>query len=228
MNIGVILAGSGVYDGSEIHEAVFTLLEIDKHGGNAVCLAPNTNQLHVINHLDGEEMKETRNVLVEAARIARGKISNIENANADDLDAIVIPGGFGAAKNLNTWAINGPDSSINTHVKNLIVEMVSKGKPIVGLCMGPTVIAKALEKTNYSAKLTVGTTSEESPYDIAGINEGLEKVGSKTEMVGIDGIVYDKDNNIITAPCYMMEAGITQVHNNIQLAISKLFEVFKN
>ena len=129
--IGVLLSGNGVYDGSEIHESVFTLLAIDEHGGDAVCMAPNINQYHVVNHLDGNEMKETRNVLVEAARIARGAISDLADMKAAELDALVIPGGFGAAKNLTKWAFNGPDGAINSDVK----ACNAKGRSLIGVSM---------------------------------------------------------------------------------------------
>ena len=69
--IAVVLSGSGVYDGSEIHEAVLSLLAIEKHGAQWHCFAPNINQHHVINHITGAEMDTTRNVLIESARIAR-------------------------------------------------------------------------------------------------------------------------------------------------------------
>lgn len=228
MNIGVLLSGSGVYDGSEVHEAVFTLLEIEKNGGDALCFAPDVEQYHVVNHLNGEELNEKRNVLVESARIARGNIRDVEKADPEILDALVIPGGFGAAKNLNTWAIDGPNSSINSEVRKLIIDMIAEGKPIVGLCMGPTVIAKAVEGTGMTLKLTVGTTEEPSPYEIQEISDGMEKIGVKVEMQGLSGIIYDEENKIITAPCYMMDATISEVQNNISMAIKKLFEVLNS
>ncbi|MDC1069060.1 isoprenoid biosynthesis glyoxalase ElbB [Candidatus Kapabacteria bacterium] len=228
MNIGVLLSGSGVYDGSEIHEAVFTLLSIEKNGGDAICFAPNIDQHHVINHLNGEELEETRNVLIESARITRGNIRDVEHADTELLDALVIPGGFGAAKNLSKWAIDGPSSEINSEVRKLIIDMIAEGKPVVGLCMGPTVIAKAVQGTGMTIKLTVGTTEEHSPYDIAEISEGLTFVGAESVMQSIDGIVFDEVNNVITAPCYMMDATISEVNNNVNMAIDKLFEVLKS
>ncbi len=228
MRIGVLLSGSGVYDGAEIHESVFTLLAIDEHKGRAICMAPNIRQHHVLNHLDGSEMNETRNVLLEAARIARGSITDLALVKADDLDALIIPGGFGAAKNLTTWAFDGPDGAINADVKRIIAEMVKARKPVVGLCMGPTVIAKALEGTGLNEHLTVGTTNEASPYEIAAISQGMEKAGAVAEMKSIREISIDRQNRIITAPCYMMEASISDVRNNIKQAIDELFEMFEH
>lgn len=222
MKIGVLLAGSGVYDGSEIHEAVFTLLAIEENGAKALCFAPDVDQFHVINHLNGDEMNEKRNVLIESARIARGDIKNLSDISVNDIDALVIPGGFGAAKNLNQWAIHGPAGSIHENVKNIILEMLKAGKPVGGLCMGPTVIAKALENSNIHAKLTVGATERPSPYDIAGISEGMKSIGAEPVMKTIDEISVDLEHLIVTAPCYMMEANILQVRKNIKMAIDEL------
>ncbi len=223
--IGVLLSGNGVYDGSEIHESVFTLLAIDENKGEAVCIAPNVDQHHVVNHLSGDEMDEKRNVLVEAARIARGAVTDLAEVTHEGLDALVIPGGFGAAKNLTKWAFSGPDGEINTEVKRIINEFVNAQKPIVGLCMGPTVIAKALEGAELKEHLTVGTTEESSPYEIAAISAGMEKVGAVAEMKSIKEVHVDEENRIITAPCYMMDGSITDVRNNIKQAIDALFEM---
>ena len=221
MKIGVLLSGNGVFDGSEIQEAVFTLLAIDEKNAEAICMAPDIDQHHVLNHMNGEEMSEKRNVLVESARIARGNIKDLAKVSSDDLDALIIPGGFGAAKNLTKWAFQGPDGDINPHVKRIINEMVLNQKPVCGLCMGPTVIAKALEESGIQPNLTVGTTSEPSPYEIDAISSGMEKTGATAEMKTIEEILVDKKNKIVTAPCYMMEATISQVKNNIKMAVDQ-------
>ncbi len=223
--IGVILSGCGVYDGSEIQEAVFTLLEIADEGGIAVCFAPDIDQHHVINHRTGEEMSEKRNVLTESARIARGEIKSLSELKMEELDALVIPGGFGAAKNLTKWAFQGPDGEILPELKKAIMDCVQAKKPLVGLCMGPTVIAKALEGTDFRARMTVGTIKEKSPYDIAAISAGMEKTGAVSEMRSIDEISIDKHYKIISAPCYMMEGSIVDVHKNVKQAIYALFNM---
>lgn len=220
--IGVLLHGSGVFDGSEIHESVFTLLAIAEAGAEAVCFAPNVYQHHVLNHTTGEEMPETRNVLVESARIARGNIKDIVDIQASELDGLVMPGGFGTAKNITKWAFEGPNGPILESVKNLIVELVAQGKPIAGLCMSPTTIAKALEGTAYHAHLTVGTTNEASPYEIAAISAGMESIGQVAEMASVREIVVDEKLKIVTAPCYMMEANIVEVRDNIKQAVDAL------
>ena len=125
--IGVVLSGCGVYDGSEIHEAVFTLLAIDRNGAEAVCMAPNA-EFPVVNHLTGEDAGVTRNALVEGARIARGKIRDIAGVTAADIDALIFPGGFGAAKNLCNFAVKGAGADVLPEVARLLREMVSREK----------------------------------------------------------------------------------------------------
>ena len=127
--VGVLLSGCGVYDGAEIHEAVLTLLYLDQQGAEAVCMAPDINQAHVINHLNQEEMDPPRNVLVEAARIARGEIKNLAEVTIDQIDALILPGGFGAAKNLSEFAFKGPESAVNANVQQLLQAMIAAGKP---------------------------------------------------------------------------------------------------
>jgi enhancing lycopene biosynthesis protein 2 len=222
--IGILLSGSGVYDGSEIQETVFSLLAVAENGGEVLFMAPNVDQMHVVNHLTGEEMPETRNVLFESARIARGDIEDLVNISSTDMDALIIPGGFGTAKNHTNWAVNGPDSTINADVKRVITEMVDAKKPIVALCMGPTTVAKALEGSGKSSTLTVGNTTEKSPYDIGAISEGINKVGSVAEMKSITEISIDNELNIISAPCYMMEASVLQVRENIKQAVVEMFK----
>jgi enhancing lycopene biosynthesis protein 2 len=225
MKVAVLLAGAGVYDGSEIHESVFTLLALNQLGADVECLAPNRKQHHVVNHITGEEMQETRNVMIESARIARGAVIDIANAELEDYDALVIPGGFGAAKNLNQWALSGPDGEIFPEVKSLITSFIKAKKPICGLCMGPTVIAKALEGSEIHANLTVGSSQAASPYDIAGISQGMQSIGAKTVDKRINEIEIDSTNKIVTAPCYMMEASIAEVHDNIQQAIKATLDL---
>lgn len=222
MKIGVLLHGNGVYDGTEIHEAVLTLLALEEVGAETICFAPNVEQHHVVNHLTGEEMPETRNVLVESARIARGNIRSLATLTADELDALVMPGGFGTAKNITKWAFEGPQGEILGPVKQLILDLVSLKKPIVGLCMSPTTIAKALEGSGVSASLTVGTDLEDSPYEIGGIAAGIDSLGQRAEMKNVREILVDRENKIITAPCYMMDASILDIRNNIRAAIDEL------
>tara|TARA_B110000908_G_C10214241_1_gene431903 strand:+ start:194 stop:874 length:681 start_codon:yes stop_codon:yes gene_type:complete len=222
MKIGVLLSGCGVYDGAEIHESVLTLLSIEEIHATAVCISINKDQHHVVNHATGKEMRETRNMLTESARIARGDIHDINSISPADIDALVIPGGFGNAKNLTNWAFNGPDGKILPEVKLLIINMINVGKPIAALCVSPVVLAKALEGSGIEPTLTIGTDKEESPYDIQGFTGGLEKIGMLTKMKTVREILVDPKNKIVTAPCYMMNANILDVRKNVRSAIESL------
>ena len=222
LKIGVLLSGSGVYDGSEIHESVLSLLAIDKNGCEAICIAPDIQQHHVVNHLDGSEMDETRNVLVESARIARGAIKPLSDFDISEIDALLIPGGFGAAKNLSKWAFSGHKGDIDPSVKQLIVACNEARKPIAALCMGPTVVAKALAEKELDEKLTVGTVDSPSPYDIADISNGMNSLGADAKMAEAYEAVVDADNLIVSSPCYMMDATIGMINEGIQQSVTKL------
>ncbi|MCU0450577.1 MAG: isoprenoid biosynthesis glyoxalase ElbB [Bernardetiaceae bacterium] len=225
LKIGVLLAGNGVYDGSETHEAVLTLLALDQLGVQTVCLAPNVPQLHVINHLTGEEMPETRNVLVESARIARGNIQPLDQVKVQELDGLAMTGGFGAAKNLTTWALAGPAGQIEPSVRDLLRALVRAGKPIAAVCIAPAVVALAFQGTDIHPRLTVGTTAAASPYDIAATSAALEQTGAQTRQVAPTAVLVDDVNNIISSPCYMMESSIAQVYEGIEKTMNKLVEM---
>jgi enhancing lycopene biosynthesis protein 2 len=222
MKIGVLLSGSGVYDGAEIHEAVLTLLEIENLGYEAVCIGIDAPQHHVVNHLNGEEQDQTRNMLQEAARIARGHIREIRTVVPADLDALVIPGGFGSAKNFSSWAFDGPAAQIRPDVKLLLVNMYNVGKPIVALCVSPVLLALAFEDMAIGQQLTIGSTSAPSPYRIADFQSGLQAKGAQTPDCNIQEICVDVPNRIITAPCYMLEASLPALQQNIRQALAAL------
>lgn len=225
MKIGVLLSGCGVYDGVEIQEAVLTMLAIEERGAEVVCISIDQPQYHVVNHLNGDVMNEQRNMLVEAARIARGKIHEISTIAPADIDALVIPGGFGSAKNFTKWAFSGPEGEIDAKVKLLIVNMVNVGKPIAALCVSPVVVAKALEGSAITAQMTIGSNMEDSPYDINSFSAGLQATGVHVDMKTIVEIDIDKKNKIVSAPCYMMEASLLEVRKNISMAIDALIDL---
>jgi enhancing lycopene biosynthesis protein 2 len=222
MKIGILLSGCGVYDGAEIQEAVLSMLAIQEIGAEYVCISVDAPQHHVVNHTTGEEMPETRNMLVEAARIARGQIHNINNIAPADIDALIIPGGFGSAKNFTKWAFEGPDGAILPEVKLLLVNLVNVGKPIAALCVSPVVLAKALEGSAIHANMTIGSDKEGSPYSIADFSAGLAKTGVEPVMKTVREIQIDTANKIVTAPCYMMDATILEIRNNIRQAVEAL------
>jgi len=219
MKIGVLLSGCGVYDGAEIQESILTLLAIAERGHEAICIGLNQSQHHVINHTNGEEMNEQRNMLIEAARIARGEITEINDLDPADIDLLVITGGFGNAKNLTKWAFDGPDGAILPEVKSLLVDLVNSAKPIVALCVSSIVVAKAFEDTDLKLSLTLGSDKESSPYDIQGFSQGLEATGATVVMKTKSEILIDEVNKIISAPCYMMDTDIVTLRANIKDAI---------
>ncbi|MFK8037059.1 MAG: isoprenoid biosynthesis glyoxalase ElbB [Crocinitomicaceae bacterium] len=221
MTIGILLSGSGVYDGSEIQESVLAMLAIAELGASYQCISIDKNQKHVINHLTGDEMEESRNMKIEAARMARGEVADISEMSPAILDALVIPGGFGAAKNLTSWAFHGPDADILPEVKLLIVNMVNAGKPICGLCVSPVVIAKATEGSAIQPKMTLGSSKVGSPYDINDFHQGIQSTGASTEEKTITEVLVDQEHKIVTAPCYMLEANILEVRDNIKTAIQE-------
>jgi enhancing lycopene biosynthesis protein 2 len=226
MKIGVLLSGCGVYDGSEIHESVLTLLSIEEEGHEAICISVDKLQHHVVNHLDGSIMNEQRNMLIESSRIARGKIKNISEIFPADIDALVIPGGFGNAKNLTSWAFHASNSEILPEVKLLLVNLVNVGKPIVALCVSPIVLAKAFEHSAVELNMTLGSIHHSSPYDISTFNSEMENVGVKMQDKKVNEIYIDEKNKIISAPCYMMDATIVEIKSNITLAIKALNSLF--
>jgi enhancing lycopene biosynthesis protein 2 len=225
MNIGVLLSGCGVYDGAEIQESILTLLAIEEIGATYTCISIDADQYHVVNHLTGDEMPEKRNMMVEAARIARGAVKEIKSIQPADIDALVIPGGFGSAKNFTTWAFDGPNGTIRDDVKLLLVNMINVGKPVVALCVSPVVLAKAFEGSSVKLNLTIGSSAEDSPYEIPQFEVGLQATGVKTAEKTIREILVDRENKVITAPCYMMEASVLEIRNNIKQAIEALKEL---
>jgi enhancing lycopene biosynthesis protein 2 len=214
--IGVLLSGCGVMDGSEIHEATLTLYFLDRQGAESVCMAPDKDQLDVVNHITGASASEKRNVLLEAARIARGKIQGVKSVKADDIDAIIIPGGFGAAKNLCTFAKDGPDCKVDENVAELLKELYRKKKPIGALCIAPALIAR-LFGAELSPEITIGTDQ--------GTASALEKMGAKHKKASVDEIVVDSRNKIVTTPCYMMAQSIKEVGAGAEKLVAKILEM---
>ncbi len=209
--VAVILSGCGVFDGAEIHEATLSLLALDQAGYAVQCFAPDIAQMHVVNHITGEEMDESRNVLVEAARIARGNIKPLSELNVADYDALYLPGGFGAAKNLCDFAVKGVECSVNPDVERTLTQAQSVGKPIVALCIAPAILAKLFE----GAKVTLGAQGEEANA----IRDGLR---AEHVVTSHGEIVIDEERNLITSPCYMLDATISQIYDGAKNAVDAL------
>jgi len=221
MKIGILLSGCGVYDGAEIQESVLTMLALEEAGVDYICISIDKDQYHVINHLTGEEVSQTRNMMEESARIARGKVINIKDVNPADIDGLIIPGGFGSAKNFTDWAFKGNEGNVLPKVKLLVVNMVNVGRPILALCVSPVVVAKSLEGSIHT-QMTIGSKRESSPYDIGSFEADLQSSGVKTVDKTIREVEVDVQNKIITAPCYMMDASLLEVRKNIQQGINEL------
>src|SRR2546426_3587940 len=205
--IGVVLSGCGVFDGSEIHEAVLTLLALDRAGAEAVCIAPNIKQVHVINHLTGEESPgEARNVLTESARIARGKVRDVENVKAGEVDALIFPGGYGAAKNLCDYAFKGPDCSVNPDVARLAKDVHAAGKPIGVICIAPVLAAKLFGGEN--PQITIGTDKNTA--------KDIEKFGAKHVACPVTEFVVDEQHKLVSTPAYMLAQSIKDASEGIE------------
>ena len=208
----VVLAGSGVYDGAEIHEATLTMLAIERQGATYQCFAPDINQHHVINHITGDEMNETRNVLIESARIARGNIKPLSEFNGNQFDALIFPGGFGAAKNLSTVAFDGANAKVNHEVEKAVLQMVDLKKPIGALCIAPAFIAKILVDVN----VTIGSDK--------GTAEAIEAMGATHVTTTHGDVVVDEDKLIFTTPCYMLDATISDIDDGANNVVKAMLE----
>jgi len=195
----IILSGCGVYDGAEIHEAILTMLAIAKQNADYTIFAPDIEQHHVINHLKGEETTEKRNVLVEASRIARGDIKALSDYRVQDFDALFIPGGFGAAKNLSSFAFDGANCTIEKETERAIIETHSAKKPIGALCITPALIAKVLK----DVKVTIGQDKATA--------EAIEQMGSTHANSNHGEVIIDEANKLATTPCYMLDANLVQI-----------------
>jgi enhancing lycopene biosynthesis protein 2 len=211
--VGVILAGSGVMDGSEIHEAVCTMLALDRAGAEIECIAPNKDQRDVVNHQTNASQEEKRNVLVESARIARGNVRDIVDVKADDLDAVILPGGFGAAKNLCTFAVEGKDCTVDPDVARLLRDMNSAGKPIGALCIAPAVLA-AVFGSDLHPRITIGSDE--------GTAQALEAMGARHVDTPVSDIVVDSDHKIVTNPGYMLATRISEVADGAEQVVKSV------
>jgi len=212
--VAVILSGSGVYDGAEIHESVITLLRLDQRGAQVQCFAPNIAQLHVINHLTGEEMPETRNVLVESARIARGNIKDIREADVEDFDALIVPGGFGAAKNLSNFAVEGAGCSVQPQVLELAEAFAEAGKPVGLMCISPALAAKIY---GPGVTCTIGNDADTAT--------AMNKMGASHEDCAVTDIIEDKARKLVTTPAYMLAQNISEAASGINKLVDRVLEL---
>ena len=188
----IVLSGCGVYDGSEIGEAMMTMLALDEAGCRYEIFAPDKPQFHVVDHLKGEPASESRNVLAESARIARGKIRPLSEYKAENYSGLIFPGGFGAAKNLCTFAFDGASMTVDAEVERAVNETRQAGKPIGAMCIAPVILGKLIA----GVQVTVG-------HDEA-TNEALRQMGAEPKNVFGPDVVHDTKNKVFTTPCYML------------------------
>lgn len=215
--IAVCLSGCGFLDGAEIHEAVLTLLAIDQAGAKAVCCAPDINQASVIDHLTKSPTAGTRNVLAESARIARGEIVNIRKVSADQIDALIFPGGFGAAKNLCSFAGDGPECNVNPDVERLTTEMLAAHKPIGAICIAPALLARIVGRKDLHPKLTIGTD--------AATAEAINKMGARHCDCPVTEMVVDERHKIVSTPAYMLGKGPAEVFEGIRKTVNEVLRL---
>ena len=215
--VGVVLSGCGVKDGSEIHEAVITLLEVAKNNAQAICIAPNIPQTQVVDHLKGERAPETRSVLIESARIARGAVRDLREIRADDLDAIIFPGGYGAAANLCDLATAGAACTVDPGVERLVLDMHAAGKPIGAICIAPVLIARIFGKAGKRPEVTIGDDAE-----TAGV---IIEMGAEHVQRRVDEVHVDARNKIVTTPAYMLGPGIAEVAKGIGACVREVLRL---
>jgi len=214
--VGVVLSGCGFLDGAEIHEATLTLLALDRRGATVVAMAPDADQMHVVDHVSGKPVPgERRNVLAEASRITRGQIRDIAKVHAADLDALVFPGGYGAAKNLCTFAVDGPKMKVNPEVERLIRETFAAKKPMGFICIAPVIAAKVLGPEKIS--LTIGNDPDTA--------KAIEAMGARHIERAVDAINVDHPHKIVSTPAYMLGPSIAPVSAGIDRLVSAVLEM---
>ncbi len=213
--VGVILAGCGYLDGAEIHEATCTLLSLDRRKAKLVAMAPDVPQMHVVDHLKGEPTGEARSVLTESARIVRGRIQPLAKVGAQDLDALVFPGGYGVAKNLCTFAVDGRKMKVLPEVERIVRDMRSAGKPLGFICIAPVIAARVLG--GEGVKLTIGNDAETAA--------AIESWGARHLECKVDEIVVDERLEVVSTPAYMLGPWIAPVAAGIDKLISAVLEM---
>lgn len=213
--VAVVLSGCGVYDGSEIHEASAVLVHLSRAGASVSMFAPDKKQMHVIDHTKGAEMDQERNVMVESARIARGQIAPLTELKAADYDAVIFPGGFGAAKNLSDFAIKGPELSLDPDAGRVLADFHSASKPIGLCCIAPVLAAKALG--SQGVELTMGAEDEqEGRWPYAGATGAAKALGAvHIPKDSADATHVDAKNKVVTAPAYMCETAVHEIFDGI-------------
>ncbi len=215
--VAVILSGCGYLDGAEVHEATCTLLYLDQNGAEMSFFAPEKVQRDVVNHNTSEAEVGNRNVLIESARITRGDVKPTQDLDVSKFDAIVFPGGFGAAKNLCSFAVDGPDCDIDPDIEKAIKQTVEGNKVIGAICISPVLIARALKDTGINPTLTIGTDK--------GTMDALKALNANPKEAQVTEIVVDDANKIVSTPAYMLGPNIAKVAKGIEKLVKKVLEM---
>jgi len=221
--VAVVLAGCGVYDGTEVHEAAAVLAALTKHGAEPVMFAPDKGQAHVVDHTAGSEMTQERNVLKESARIARGAVSPLAGLKAADVSALVIPGGFGAAKNLSDFGFKGADMSVDEEMSRILSEFHSAGKPQALCCIAPILAAKVLGQSGVT--ITLGNCGPESDWPYQGSIEAAKSFGANVELKNVDEVCVDSKNKIVTSPAFMYNGKFHEIQNGVGKMVDELVKL---
>ncbi|KAM7407120.1 hypothetical protein PAMA_003041 [Pampus argenteus] len=219
--VAVVLAGCGVYDGSEIHEASAVLVHLSRGGASVNMFAPNIDQMHVVDHLKSEPSQEKRSVLVESARLARGNIQDLSKLSVTDHDAIIFPGGFGAAKNLCTWAVQGKDCSVNAEVKAVLQAFHGEGKPIGLCCISPVLAAKVFP----GCEVTVGLEKDDKYPDTTDTAEAINQLGCKHVSKSVSESHVDDRNKLVTTCAFMCNAPIHEIFDGIGVMVKDVLKL---
>ncbi len=215
--VAVCLSGCGFLDGAEIHESVLTLLALDQAGAEAVCCAPDIRQRRVTDHLTQQEVRDSRNVLVESARIARCKITPLSEMKAADVSALILPGGFGAALNLSSFGVDGAECSVEADLERLIGEMLTAGKPIGAICIAPATLSRVLGNHGIPAAVTIG--------DDPGTAGALGSMGVIHKNCSATDAVVDSEHRIVTTPAYMLGKGPAEIFQGISKCVEEVLKM---
>jgi len=222
--VAVVLAGSGVYDGSEVHEASAVLVNLSRNNVEYKMYAPDVNQMHVVNHTTGEEMKETRNVFVESARIARGEIEKLDQLDASKFSAVIFPGGFGAAKNLSDFAVKNAECTVIEGVEKVINDFHTAKKPIGLCCIAPVLAAKTIP----GCELTMGQdTEQDGKFPYAGACGAAVTMGAKHFNKNVDEIHIDEENKVVTTPAYMCNTKVHEIHDGVGKMVKAVLDMIQ-
>ncbi|MEE6470954.1 hypothetical protein FKM82_009125 [Ascaphus truei] len=220
--VAVVLAGCGVFDGSEIHEASAVLVHLSRRAAQVKIFAPNIEQMHVVDHLKGSPTEEKRNVLVESARVARGNIQDLAELKVDDFNAVIFPGGFGVAKNLCSWAVDGNKCTVNDQVKATLQAFHEAKKPIGLCCISPVLAAKVFP----GCEVTIGNAkNEDGRFPDAETASAIEGLGCKHISKDVNESHVDKSNKIVTTCAFMCKAPMHEIFDGIGTMVDEVLKL---